>query len=86
MLGHLSVAAFVACLTRVNAYTWPNPLLAELDSQLYDRQGYNGRLLPLGMEPTCNTFLTGSDKGRVNVADWVRTVRAFTAFREVADV
>lgn len=57
----------------VLAYTWPNPQLDELESQRYDRQGYNARELASGVTP-CNTFLLGDTVGRANAADWLRTV------------
>ena len=60
-----------------NAYTWPNPRLDELDSQLHDRSGYNSRGLPLGMSPDCSAFVFGQQTGRTNAADWIRTVSMF---------
>ncbi|KAH8088913.1 heme peroxidase [Cristinia sonorae] len=53
--------------------TWPNRLLYELDSQLYDREGYNARNLPVAMRPDCSFFFFGDSPGRSNAADWIRT-------------
>lgn len=58
----------------VLAYTWPNPQLDELESQRYDRHGYNSRALSAGVSP-CKNFLFGDTAGRANAADWIRTVR-----------
>lgn len=74
--------AVVLYVSRVEAYTWPNPVLEELDGQLYDRDGYNSRPLATGMQPgqpgtlpNCNFFLFDATAGRSNAADWIRTVR-----------
>ena len=76
LLGRVAFVTILCGGSMSNAYTWPNPLLEELDSQLYDRKGYNLRGLPGGMEPDCTRFIDGSSAGRANVADWVRTVSA----------
>lgn len=57
----------------VLAYKWPNPQLDELESQRYDRMGYNARALSEGVIP-CDQFLLGETVGRANAADWLRTV------------
>ena len=84
LLGHVSLIAVLSSGNIVNAYTWPNPLLEELDGQLHDRQGYNSRTLPSGMQPDCSAFVEGPQAGRANVADWIRTVsfesQSFRAF------
>lgn len=74
LLGRVSLIAVLSSGNIVNAYTWPNPLLEELDGQLHDRQGYNARTLPSGMQPNCSAFVEGPQAGRANVADWIRTV------------
>ena len=61
-----------------HAYTWPNPLLDELESQVYDRRGYRERGLTSGVTP-CNFFILGAQKGRTNAADWLRSVSCFCA-------
>ena len=70
LIAYVSTSLFGSSM----AYTWPNPLLEELDSELYDRKGYNSRGLPVGLTPNCNAFIFGTGSGRANVADWVRTV------------
>ncbi|KAH8101417.1 putative L-ascorbate oxidase [Cristinia sonorae] len=74
--GRICIATLIASPAVVHALnTWPNPFLDELDSQLYDRQGYNGRNLPVGMlfGQDCSSFLFGPNAGRANAADWLRT-------------
>lgn len=73
LLGRVAVVALLSGASS-QAYTWPNPQLEELDSQVYDRTGYNGRGLAIGMTPDCTHFVGGPQAGRANVADWVRTV------------
>lgn len=62
----------------VLGYTWPNPHLDELESQRYDRLGFNARDLASGLVP-CDRFEFASvepdQPGRLNAADWIRTVR-----------
>lgn len=66
--------------SRVLAYTWPNPKLDELESQRYDRLGFNARALASGLIP-CDRFEFTNEEpdavGRLNAADWVRTVSTF---------
>lgn len=72
LLQHLLV--LVALLPTFSfARTWPNPQLDELDSQRYDRTGYKARGFAPGVIP-CTDTLSGSDSGRANAADWIRTV------------
>lgn len=61
------------CLRLVSAYTWPNPQLDELESQRYDRVGYNARKMTASVKP-CSRFDFGVSGGRSNAADWIRTV------------
>ncbi|THH33252.1 hypothetical protein EUX98_g890 [Antrodiella citrinella] len=60
------------CSNLVNAYTWPNPQLDELESQRYDRIGFNARTVAGSVKP-CDRFDFGVSGGRSNAADWIRT-------------
>ena len=52
--------------------------MAEIDSQRYDRRGFNSRLLTILVTP-CESFLFGGNTGgRSNAADWIRTVSVDT--------
>lgn len=68
-----SLAFTLSVLQVVAAYTWPNPQLDELDSQRYDRVGYNARRATASVKP-CDRFDFGVSGGRSNAADWIRTV------------
>ena len=58
-----------------SAYTWPNPKLDELESLLYDQQGYNSRgILAGALGTNCEAFNFGNTPNRSNAADWVRAV------------
>ncbi|KAH8107971.1 heme peroxidase [Cristinia sonorae] len=57
----------------ISAYTWPNPQLDELETQRYDRNGYNARKMTASVQP-CSRFDFGVSGGRSNAADWIRTV------------
>ncbi|TCD65071.1 hypothetical protein EIP91_003273 [Steccherinum ochraceum] len=85
LLRCVTVATLISGLPLANAYTWPNPRMEELDSQLYDRLDYNARGLPAGMESTCAAFIFGATPGRANVADWVRTAYHDMATHNKAD-
>lgn len=75
----LSVALFVTVtlFSFSLAYTWPNPHLDELESQRYDRLGFNARDLGSGVTP-CDLFFFSdtepNSSGRLDAADWIRTV------------
>ncbi|KAH8101425.1 heme peroxidase [Cristinia sonorae] len=73
-LGHVFVITLLSSLALAKtSILWPNPKLDELESQLYDREGYRSGILGTGMLPTCITFFDGPNTGRANVGDWVRT-------------
>ena len=74
LLGRVALVAALFGTSVSNAYTWPNPLLEELDHQLHDRKGYNAARVPIGLSPDCTAFVAGPLAGRSDVADWVRTV------------
>ena len=74
LLGRVALIAALSGTSLSNAYTWPNPLHEELDSQLYDRTGYGARGLAAGMLPDCTFFFFGNNTARANAADWIRTV------------
>ena len=84
MSGNVCLATYLAStlFSSAYAYVWPDPLLDELDSQLYDRKGYNSRPLSAGMSQNCTFFVGagGPVAGRANVADWVRTVSIAAMF------
>ncbi|KAH8101415.1 heme peroxidase [Cristinia sonorae] len=86
-IGRVCFATILSSASVGNAYIWPNPMLEELDSQLYDRQGYNARGLPGGMRPDCNVFFFNNvpGTGRANVGDWVRTAYHDMATHNTAD-
>ena len=71
LLQYLLVVALLPPL--MFARTWPDPQLDELDSQRYDRTGYNARGFAGGVIP-CNATLSGPGSDRANAADWIRTV------------
>ncbi|TCD65073.1 hypothetical protein EIP91_003275 [Steccherinum ochraceum] len=72
LLRCVTVATVLSGVPSAQAYTWPNPLMEELDSQVYDRSDYNARKLPTGMRPSCGSFVFGEATGRANVGDWLR--------------
>ena len=78
MFPKTQLSSFVF-LSVVSAYTWPNPLLDELESQVYDLFGYNANGFPgfqTGINPCkLDFFNTGlANSNRSNAADWIRTV------------
>ncbi|KAF7364726.1 Peroxidase [Mycena venus] len=92
----LAFALFTCLITTVDAYTWPNPQLEELDQirfglRTFDADG-NGGGIDVFVEPTCNQFLfdpnfqiNGSHPGRTNAADWLRTAYHDMATHNVED-
>ncbi|RPD56155.1 heme peroxidase [Lentinus tigrinus ALCF2SS1-7] len=77
-------------LSLVSAYTWPDPKLDELESQIYDLFGYNFNAFPgfpTAVNPcTLDFFDTGAaNKNRSNAADWIRTAYHDMATYNTAD-
>lgn len=72
-----ALLAFVLSALPHKSWTWtfPNAQMSEIDSQRYDRKGFNSRLLPTILVSPCDSFVLGSNTGgRSNAADWIRTV------------
>lgn len=71
------VLALVLLGHHVNAYTWPNPRMEALDGIRYEQAGVAGQQFG-GVSQVCTTdgFIgpDGPDAGRINAADWLRTV------------
>jgi hypothetical protein len=70
-----SLLAFALLGRQASAYTWPNPQMEMLDALRYEQtgsagQGTGGFVFPC----TQAGFIGGSDAGRINSADWLRTV------------
>ncbi|KAJ6452488.1 heme peroxidase [Mycena sanguinolenta] len=61
-------------LATVRRYIWPTPQLDELESARFDQKGFNANALS-GFLQSCNSFIFGSNTGRSNAADWLRTAR-----------
>jgi hypothetical protein len=57
------------------AYTWPNPQMEALDAMRYEQLGAAGFQSGIFTFP-CDQFVegTGISAGRINAADWLRTV------------
>ncbi|KAF7330709.1 Peroxidase [Mycena sanguinolenta] len=65
-------ALMISFIAVANAYIWPSPQLDALEAARFDQQGFNANLLTGFIQP-CDTFQFGSDTGRANAADWIRT-------------
>jgi hypothetical protein len=64
---------------QASAYTWPNPQMETLDALRYEQTGPAGQATGTFVFP-CNQFIDGSDTGRTNAANWLRTVSAHYSF------
>ncbi|KAH8101441.1 putative L-ascorbate oxidase [Cristinia sonorae] len=84
-LGRIGLVVLLSIGASVQAARWPNPHIDELESNLYDRRGYNARTLPIGMAPNCDRFLFGPNTGRSNAADWIRAAYHDMATYNIAD-
>jgi hypothetical protein len=67
------------------AYTWPNAQMEALDALRYEQAGRGGSQSATFTFP-CEQFIEGSDMsaGRINSADWLRTVSFFVNGRACA--
>ncbi|KAJ7042378.1 heme peroxidase [Mycena alexandri] len=77
--------ALLACFATANAYLWPNPALDQVDSLLYEiLPGTTG--IASFVQP-CNTFSAfgGTNSGRSNAADWIRTAYHDMATHNITD-
>ncbi|KAH8077081.1 heme peroxidase [Cristinia sonorae] len=83
--GRTCFIALLAGHSLVQAATWPNHLIDELDANLYDRRGYKLRSLPAGMSPRCTRFAGNIPGGRTNAADWIRAAFHDMATYNIAD-
>ncbi|KAF7340302.1 hypothetical protein MVEN_01949300 [Mycena venus] len=64
----------LASLVPAHAYIWPSPRLDALESIRYDSGGHNSLNISDLIVP-CDLFsFSPSPSGRLNVADWIRTV------------
>ncbi|KAH8101444.1 heme peroxidase [Cristinia sonorae] len=84
-LFELGLSLIASSAITVEAHKYPNPFLYELESQLYDREGYRSRSLFTGMIPDCSSFFFGGGTGRSNAADWIRTAYHDMATHNVTD-
>ncbi|KAF7330711.1 Peroxidase [Mycena sanguinolenta] len=66
-------AFIVSFIAVANAYIWPSLQLDALEAARFDQQGFNANFLTGFIQP-CDTFQFGSDTGRANAADWIRTI------------
>jgi hypothetical protein len=57
---------------QASAYTWPNPQMEVLDALRYEQIG--GKGTASGSVFPCTNFVQGHNAGRINAADWLRTV------------
>ncbi|KAF7337433.1 Peroxidase [Mycena sanguinolenta] len=78
-------AFIISFIAVANAYIWPSPQLDALEAARFDQQGFNANFLAGFIQP-CDTFQFGSDTGRANAADWIRTVGFYLAFPHWADL
>ncbi|KAH7096162.1 putative L-ascorbate oxidase [Auriculariales sp. MPI-PUGE-AT-0066] len=63
----------------VQAWTWPDPRMEDLESARWDTDGWFPRVpVAAGLKP-CTSWIRGDGHGRSNAADWVRT-----AFHDMA--
>ncbi|KAJ7662949.1 heme peroxidase [Mycena rosella] len=70
----LALALFVTTFPAVRGqYTWPDPKYEELESLRWDQIGLGSTFLELGLTGSCTAFVGGSNTGRANAADWIRT-------------
>jgi hypothetical protein len=70
-----SLLAIALIGRQASAYTWPNPQMEALDALRYEQTGATGQATAFFVFP-CHqdNFIGGSDAGRINAADWLRTV------------
>ncbi|KAH8102130.1 heme peroxidase [Cristinia sonorae] len=81
LLTHVFTFTLFADSVVVKADKYPDPLVYELDHNLYDREGYGKTLLSATVLQNCSffSFGAGGNSGRNNAADWIRT-----AFHDMA--
>jgi hypothetical protein len=70
-LSYLLVLALIS--RQASAYTWPNPQMEVLDALRYEQIGIAGKGTAVDVFP-CTNFVQGHNAGRINAADWLRTV------------
>ncbi|KAJ6450911.1 heme peroxidase [Mycena sanguinolenta] len=63
----------LAFLATAGGYVWPSPQLDALESARFDQEGFNANQIVTSAIQPCNLFLGGSNTGRSNAADWIRT-------------
>jgi hypothetical protein len=70
-----SLLMFALFGRQASAYTWPNPQMEILDALRYEQSGSTGQSTGAFVFP-CEqeTFIGGPKAGRINSADWLRTV------------
>ncbi|KAJ7830415.1 heme peroxidase [Mycena olivaceomarginata] len=76
---------FLGSLAVVNAYVWPSPMLDALEAARWNQDGHNSALLATFIEPCNSDLVEGTNSGRADVADWVRTAYHDMATHNVAD-
>jgi hypothetical protein len=84
--GFLFALALVAAARAAAAYTWPNPQMEALDALHYEQTGQAGAQsaqFVFPCNPTGFLGVGGSNSGRINAADWLRTVRHACVARRV---
>jgi hypothetical protein len=76
---------FLGSLAVVNAYVWPSPMLDALEAARWNQDGHNSALLATFIEPCNSDLVKGTNSGRADIADWVRTAYHDMATHNVAD-
>ncbi|KAF7342606.1 Peroxidase [Mycena sanguinolenta] len=67
-----SALGTLAFLASASGYVWPSPQLDALESARFDQEGFNANPVAFFVQP-CDSFINGSNTGRSNAADWIRT-------------
>jgi hypothetical protein len=74
-----TLLAFVLACPWAAAYTWPNPQMEALDALRYEQDGPGGQNTAAIVLPCDPSGFVGKDlesAGRINAADWLRTVES----------
>ncbi|KAF8184650.1 heme peroxidase [Mycena galopus ATCC 62051] len=85
MFSRLSLGTLIFFAT-ADAYIWPSPQLDALDSARFDQEGFNANASLMEFIQPCDTFLFGgSNTGRSDAADWIRTTYHDVATHNITD-
>ncbi|KAF8186579.1 heme peroxidase [Mycena galopus ATCC 62051] len=85
MFSRLPLGTLIFFAT-ADAYIWPSPQLDALESARFDQEGFNANASLMEFIQPCDTFLFGgSNTGRSDAADWIRTTYHDVATHNITD-